>query len=364
MISEARGQRSEVGGWRTLKAEGRGKREAYLGLEEMNSYMVGRKIMRAAGQSLHVGLHLLLWAALVLFLLPSAPVFGAVKIVGIKFLFNVTGDFKEPSDVAVSKDGKIYVVDGVNGKIKVFTPDGRPQASFGETGEGNGQFNLPLGIDVDDSGKIYVADSGNHRVQIFDRNAGFLSKIDLPGKGEKAADPTDVAVDEKRNRLYVVDNDNHRYFVYDRSTSSRINIIGEPGEQELMFRYPFFIALSKEGYLNIVDVINTRVQVINPDGLFVTYIGGWGVEAGQVFRPKGVAVGGNGRVYVGDSYMGVIQVFDSWGELYGVLGDDDANTIKKFRTPVGMTIDVRGRLYVVEMLANRVSVFEIETEGD
>jgi DNA-binding beta-propeller fold protein YncE len=326
--------------------------------------MIGQKNIIADGWSRHMGGCILFYVFLALLLLPTASVFGAVKIVGIKFLFNITGDFKEPSDVAVSKDGKIYVVDGVNGKIKVFTSNGNAYASFGETGERDGQFKFPLGIDVDDSGKIYVADSGNHRVEIFDRDAGFISGIDVPGRGIKPADPTDVAVDETRNRLYVVDNDNHRYLAYDLSTLKLINTVGEPGEQELMFRYPFLIALNKEGYLNIVDVINTRIQVISPDGLFVTYVGGWGVEAGEFFRPKGVAVDRNDRIYVSDSYMGVIQVFDSWGELYGVLGNADTNTIMKFKTPVGLYIDDRDRLYVVEMLANRVSVYGIETKGN
>ena len=344
--------------------EGRWKGKVYAELEERISFMAAGINRCTAGRLRQVGMPILLWSCLLLSFAPTVSAFGAVRIIGIKFLFNITGDFSEPSDVAVSGDGRIYVVDGVNGRIKVFTSNGKAQASFGETGGGDGEFNFPLGIDVDDSGKIYVADSGNHRVQIFDRDGGFVSGIDLPGRGVKPADPTDVAVDETRNRLYVVDNDNHRYLAYDLSTSKLIADVGGPGEQELMFRYPFFLALNREGYLNIVDVINTRVQVVNPDGLFVTYISGWGVGAGQVFRPKGVAVDRRDRVYVSDSYMGVIQVFDSWGELQGVLGDADTSTVGRFRTPVGLCIDARDRLYVVEMLANRVSVYGIGAEGE
>jgi len=305
---------------------------------------------------------LILETFLVLAFLPVPSVL-AVKIVGIEHLFDISYNFKDPSDVAVSKDGYIYVVDGVNSKVKIFKPDGTVFSSFGENGNGNGQFSNPLGIDVDPSGTIYIADSGNSRVQIFDRNTVFSAEINLPEKNGKPADPTDVAVDDTRKRLYVVDNDNHRYLVYDLSTLRLIQSVGKPGEQELMFRYPFLIALNKEKYLNIVDVINTRVQVINPDGLFVTYIGGWGVEKGQFFRPKGVAVDTSDRIYVSDSYMGVVQVFDSFGEFYGVLGDGGKNAVQKFRTPVGLCIDGRNRIYVVEMLAQRVSVFRIAPEG-
>lgn len=298
---------------------------------------------------------------MILLLVPTTAF--AVEIVNVSFLFDITDNFKEPSDVAVSKTGRIYVLDGVNNKIKVFGPDGAPIFSFGSEGKEDGGLMYPLGLDVDDSGTLYIADSGNHRVQVFDPDGHFMTSISLPEDGEKPADPTDVAVDDQRNRLYVVDNDNHCIHLYDLLTGKRIKTIGQPGEQELMFRYPFFAALNKDQYLYVVDVINTRVQVINPDGLFVTYIGGWGVEKGQFFRPKGVAVDGDDKIYVSDSYMGVIQVFDTWGEFRGVLGNIDQKTITKFKTPVGLYIDNRNRLYVVEMLAEKISVYQIESKG-
>ena len=300
---------------------------------------------------------------IVVFAVLSASPASGVNIVNIDFLFEISADFSEPSDVAVSTDGKIYVVDGVNHRIKVFDQNGKALSAFGKEGSSNGRFQFPLGIDVDNAGNIYIADAGNNRVQIFDRDTNFAAAIDLPGRGDKPPDPTDVAVDESRSRLYVVDNDNHRFFVYDLATRQLIDTIGGPGDQELKFRYPFLAALNRENYLYIVDVINTRVQVISPDGLFVTYVGGWGVAKGQFFRPKGVAVDVNDRIYVSDSYMGVIQVFGTWGEFYGVLGDGPQKTVQKFKTPVGLFIDRDNRLYVVEMLAQKVSVYRITPEG-
>ncbi len=310
----------------------------------------------------HMGGIFLASLFLVVAALPARPVFG-IQIVPVRFLFDISADFKEPSDVAVSKSGHVHVVDGVNHTIKMFNKNGEALSSFGGKGDGDGRFRYPLGMDVDAAGNMYVADSGNSRVQIFNRNAVFTAKIDLPGKNGKPADPTDVAVDGTRNRLYVVDNDNHRFLVYALSTLKLIKTVGEPGYGELMFRYPFFIALNKEHNLCIVDVINTRVQVVDPEGVFVTYIGGWGVEKGQFFRPKGVAVDRDDRMYVSDSYMGVIQVFNKYGEFTGVVGDADRKTIQKFKTPVGICIDDQNRLYVVEMLAQKVSVYGIETTG-
>ena len=304
-----------------------------------------------------------LWLATIILLLAVAPAYG-IRLINVELLFEISGPLKQPSDVAVSKSGQIYVVDGVNNRVRVYSPQGAPLSSFGTQGAGEGEFRYPLGIDIAESGRVYVADSGNHRVQIFDRNGAFISQIKLAATPKHPADPTDIAVDETRNRCYVVDNDNHRILVYDLSNLRLLDSYGTPGTDKRAFRYPFMITLDKEKYLYIVDVINTRVQVLNPDGLFVNFIGGWGVEKGEFFRPKGVAVAKNSRIYVSDSYMGVIQIFTATGEFYAAIGEPASGKVKKFKTPVGLFIDGQDRLYVVEMFANKVGVYRQVGEAE
>lgn len=292
-----------------------------------------------------------------------APAY-AITLTPIHALFELRAAFREPSDVAVSSDGTIYVVDGVNNSIKVFDQKGRLVSSWGRNGSGDGELQFPLGIDVDASGLVYVADTGNHRIQIFDSRGTSVGKVTMPSRNGKPPDPTDVAVDEPRNRLYVVDNDNHTILVYELSTRTFLQSFGEPGTEKRAFRYPFLMAVDHEGYLYVVDVINTRVQVLNREGLFVAYIGGWGVEKGEFYRPKGVALDKQGRVYVSDSYVGVIQVFKPNGEFCSVLGDGTKGAIMKFKTPTGIVIDRNNHLYVVEMFAEKVSVYAIGDDGE
>ena len=289
---------------------------------------------------------------------PVRPAF-AIRLINVRLLFELTAELDKPSDVSVSKDGQIYVVDGVNHRIRIFSQKGKLVSSFGIKGSGDGEFGSPLGIDIGNSGKVYIADSGNHRVQIFTSRGKFIAKINIPPKDNHPADPTDVVVDESRNRCYVVDNDNHRLLAYDLATFKLLKTYGTPGTGKLAFRYPFLIAMDKEKYIYIVDVINTRIQVLNPEGRFARVIGGWGVEIGEFFRPKGVSVDKNGKVYVSDSYMGVIQVFDSTGEFFAAVGDPEKGDVRKFKTPAGLFIDFQDNLYVVETLANKVSVYRI-----
>lgn len=292
----------------------------------------------------------------------ATPAYG-IRLIHVSPVFTIHDQLKAPSDISVSPDGRVYIVDGVNSKVRVYSRSGQYLSSFGKPGGGKGELQLPLGIDIDQSGQVYIADAGNHRVQLFSPKGDFIDKIDLPSTPNHPADPTDVVVDESRNRCYIVDNDNHRILVYDLSTLKLRKIYGKQGAAKGEFRYPFLITLGQDNNVYIVDVINTRVQVLNPQGFFVTFIGSWGVEKGEFFRPKGVAIDKKGSVYVSDSYLGVIQVFSPDGDFYAALGDAANYSVRKFKSPTGVFIDEQNRIYVVEMFADRVSVFSIDGES-
>ena len=282
-----------------------------------------------------------------------------MKLTHVEHLFNIFHDFDQPSDVSVSKEGLIYVLDGVHNKVKVFDQDGKYKFSFGQKGSAKGRFNFPLGIDIDNSGNVYVADSGNHRVQIFSPEGDYIQQVKIPSKNGNPSDPTDVAVNKAVNKLYVIDNNNHYFLVYDLSTLQLAGTFGSPGIERREFRYPFLAAIDSDNHIYITDVVNTRVQEFTHDGKFVNIIGGWGVEKGEFFRPKGIAIDKENRIYVSDSYIGVIQVFKQNGELYSVIGDPERGRVKKFIKPMGIFVDDNNRLYVVEMFAERVSVYSI-----
>ena len=99
--------------------------------------------------------------------------------------------------------------------------------------------------------------------------------------------------------------------------------------------------------------------MLDPEGSYLATIGGWGVEKGEFYRPKGVAIDSKSRVFVSDSYLGIIQVFEKDGEFLSVLGDEKGN-IMKFETPTGLFIDKNMRLYVVEMFVDRVRVLHLK----
>ncbi|MHC4742165.1 MAG: NHL repeat-containing protein [Planctomycetota bacterium] len=268
--------------------------------------------------------------------------------------------FAMPSDAAVGTDGTLYVLDGVHHRVVVCDSQGSFRFEFGRRGGGSGELLFPLGIAAGADGNIYVADSGNHRFSIFSSDGRALKSVELPrGESGAAPDPTDIALDLRLRRLYIADNDNHRLHIYDLAAGRFAGTFGEPGLGQRQFRFPFLMDISADGYIFVVEPINTRVQVLNPRGKFVNFVGAWGVDAGQLFRPKGVAILGE-RVFVTDSYLGLVKVFDLRGGFHGLLTDTDGQAIKLV-TPTGIAADAkRRRLYVVELKANRVCRMDLE----
>jgi len=299
---------------------------------------------------------------------PAAP----LEIIQVKHLFDISKNsvipaLNQPSAVVVDSQKRIWVMDGVNGRLVGFSYDGKYLTQFGKKGSGQGEFKSPLGLAVDSRDRIYVADSKNHRIQIFDDRASPLAEVYIPpDKYKSLSDPTDMAWDEVRKQLVVVDNDNHRLLIFGNKSESAqgyklLTEIGGVGYEDGKFRYPYAICLDASGNIYVTDVINTRVQVFTPKGEFIRNIGEWGIEKGQFFRPQSICMDRKGRVFVGENYpkIGLIQVFDQEGNFLGVIGDSSNQKIR-FQVPADIFIDQQNRLYVVQMYTSTISVYSLE----
>ena len=94
----------------------------------------------------------------------------------------VAGDgpdhFRQPSNVLVAPNGEIFIADGHgdggNNRIVKFSSEGSYIMEWGETGTAHGQFRDPHDLAMDSQGRLFVADRGNFRIQIFDQEGSFL----------------------------------------------------------------------------------------------------------------------------------------------------------------------------------------------
>jgi len=137
-----------------------------------------------------------------------------------KFLFEFggrgteDGKFNFPINLAVDKDGKVYVMDMFNFRVQIFNADGKFESKFGSVGDGLGQFSKPKGIAVDSEGHVYVVDAAFNNVQIFDQQGRLLLFFgEFGSRNGQFWLPAGMDIDA-HDRIYVADQYNKRINIY------------------------------------------------------------------------------------------------------------------------------------------------------
>ena len=122
----------------------------------------------------------------------------------------------------------------------------------------------------------------------------------------------------------------------------------------------------------MTDTLNHRVQKFDSQGHFLAKFGTGGSQPGQFSSPMGIAVDGQGRIYVAERGNSRVQVLDPEGRPLGTFGSCTApptllsmlrsGARKKqlgehhiqFNEPYGIAIDGQARVFVTDNGAHRV----------
>ncbi len=133
------------------------------------------------------------------------------------FSFGTAGDGPEqllaPTSLAFSPEDELFVVDQLNARIQIFSPEGEHLDTLGERGVGFGKLVRPKDVAVDRYGLIYVTDAALNNVQIFDVDFALLTFVGQGGFGPGAfSNVAGVAV--MGERMAMADQTNRRVQVF------------------------------------------------------------------------------------------------------------------------------------------------------
>ncbi len=214
----------------------------------------------------------------------------------------------KPVGLSVAADGRVFVADTHYHRVIVFDRDGVELARFGELGTGDGQFKLPTDVAIDRDGNIYVSEyNGNDRITQWSPDYVFV-RVVVAGEvaGRVLRRPASIVIDRDET-LWVADACNHRILRFDLQ-GKLLTSFGEMGRAPGQLRYPYDIDIDSHGRVVVCEYGNSRVQWFDQTGRSLQVWGGPGREVGQLSSPWGVSLGPADTVYVLDSLNARVQI--------------------------------------------------------
>jgi sugar lactone lactonase YvrE len=273
-----------------------------------------------------------------------------------------------PMDLDFAPDGRAYVLDWQNHRVRRVNADNTFETVVGtdDVGDGpevnpNGErtppgvagttidLNHPTDVAFSPDGTIVVAAWHNHKIRHYDPDTGLVDVTCGAGPGYKGDGspavgalmnrPKSVAIEPGTGTMYVVDTENVRVRRISGTTPFNIDTVvgngtrgfagdgGDPLKAELFFQEVSdnpepggAVALDASGRLYIVDTENQRVRRVDLTKNLIETVAGNGqigytgdggpaTDATLNF-PRDAEIGPDGRLYIADTDNQVIRAVD------------------------------------------------------
>jgi sugar lactone lactonase YvrE len=312
--------------------------------------------------------------------------------------------FRELQDLRMDKNGKLWIADTFNHLVRFIGTDGNvgtlaghpkldtnsePLGGFVDGAEPDVQFDAPFALVPSPDGAVYVADTNNWRIRRVETDgsastvagSSFGGSNDGPGTEAWLFYPSGLTMDAQGN-LMVADTENYsiRKVATDAAhtvtTFAGRSITGYndgPGS-EARVQYPGQTCIDKAGNIYIADSGNDLIRKLSPDGTVTTIAGSSnGYKDGpaataQFSLPQGIAVDGQGNLYVSDGNNHRIRKITPGGVVSTIAGGGapDANGFYQggfadgqgdqalFLGPNFISLGPDGNLYVADTGNSRV----------
>jgi hypothetical protein len=284
-------------------------------------------------------------AIMVLLLLPAIS-FSALEFTTLE---PITNGIKLPQDVAVSPDGKVYVVDGLRGQILIYDRKGQSA--------GNIPIAKPTSVAVGSNGNIYIGTNSDMSVKILDPSHNIVGSLGI-GAGEFKL-PRNITIDMATGNVYVVDQLDNSIKVYTPNgifLSKIDDYPNLPQDATIMGNEIYVIDSPLITDYQGGTIRGAEVQVFDMAGSQTRYFGSYGAQEGQFIRPSGITSGTDGILYISDSFHGVVLCFDSSGSYLGAI----QNASKPMVTPMGIALGGDKRLFVASLNTASVHIFGLK----
>lgn len=258
---------------------------------------------------------------------------------------------KKPEGIAFDKEGNLFIADETRGAIIKITADKKIEI-FADTSNG---LNIPENIAIDDQGLIYVSD----------RSQGKIFRFTPDGKGYVFADescglkgPEPIALDKNGN-LFVGDEETSK--IYEFKPNGEGRVYAELATRTLRFLAGLAFSPAGQLYVTSAEIGASRIFKIEPKKVTFKESGEESeVRKGHyqllkplsrkdgLYKPSALAKDKKGQLFISDEVLGVVFLY-SENKLIPYI------KIKNMRA-AAITFDRKGNLYILDDYSGNVYV--------
>ena len=230
--------------------------------------------------------------------------------------------FKGPTGLDFDSAGNLYVAEYDNHRIRkissegvVSTVAGTGSAGFTDGASDVARFRNPFDVKVGPDNRLYVADYSNNRIRVIESNGSVSTYVGANGSGDsngprssaQLRNPTGLSFDSKGD-LFVSDLGNGKI---KKISSDNVTTVAGSGTrsfadgqgQSAQLKAPFHLDHDKDDNLYFADTGNNRIRRVSPSGLVKT-IAGTGLSGNQdgtvdealIYNPRGLIINNQNEV--------------------------------------------------------------------
>ena len=254
-----------------------------------------------------------------------------------------------PHELRFDRAGNLFIADTSNHAIRRYNANTKTLSTFAGTGKpgysGDGgkavkaALNLPISLQFSPAGDLYIADIGNHVIRRVNGKTGEITTFAGTGKAGATPDgspivgtplngPRSLDFDAAGN-LWLVTREGNQVLRFDLNKGV-IHCVAGPGQKgftsnaglakDATLSGPKGIAVAGDGGVYLADTENHAIRRINTNRGTLELVAGTGEKgdgsAGdpldtRLSRPHGIFVDDDGSVFIGDSENHRIRVIRS-----------------------------------------------------
>ena len=251
-------------------------------------------------------------------------------------------DFSNISDISISPNSELFVIDSDTSKIYIFDITGNFINSW-HASDSTGNLNNPVSILAEKS-MVHVSDAGNSKIITFDHDGNFIREWGNSGIDyQSVQNPTDIAVDDLG--IYYVSDGNQNKILKYNSDGIYVDEINSILTASAKFASIKSITTSDDDVF-LLSTINNRILNFHSNGGFLKSFGTAGQSDKQIQNPTSLEFD-DGNLYVADSGNSRVLVLNTSGEHIAKWGTFGTG-LGQFNQMTGIDVDLNGDVWVAD----------------